>query len=93
MTLGVTSLTPAQVRDVVALLSDAWPGDRYDLLTRNCVHFTAALAAELRVPPPPAWVNAAAGAADGVGRAAVGAAKTVKDAARAAVAWWNGQGK
>jgi hypothetical protein len=91
VTLGITPLTPAEVRAAVAALSDAWPGAGYDLLTRNCVHFTEALAEALRVPPPPGWVNAAAGAADGVGKAAAGAAQAAKEAAAAAKAWWNGK--
>ena len=82
--LGPTSLTPDEVKRVVATLAADWVGGTYDLITRNCVHFTAALAKELGVAEPPAWVNAAAGAADGAARAAAGAARAARDAAKVA---------
>ena len=90
VTLGATPLSPSDVRAVLAALADEWQGATYDLLTRNCVHFTAALAQGLRVDAPPGWVNAAAGAADGAAKAASGAVKAAKDVARAAATWWNG---
>jgi hypothetical protein len=34
--LGVTSLSPARVRSVVAVLQVQWPGDSYDLLGGGC---------------------------------------------------------
>jgi len=55
--LGVTSLSPARVRSVIAVLQAQWPGCEYDLLGKNCNHFCEAFGAMLGVPGPPAWVN------------------------------------
>ncbi len=62
--LGVTALSPARVRSVLAVLQVQWPGDAYDLLARNCNHFCAQLAEQLGVAPPPPWVNRFATNAD-----------------------------
>lgn len=82
--LGPTACGEEEVAAIVERLSAEWSGTSYDLLTRNCVHFTSALAQELGVQQPPAWVNAAAGAADGAARAASTAAKAAASAAKAA---------
>ena len=60
--LGGSELSAADFASVIARLRVAWPGEGYDLCHRNCVHFCAALAAELGVGPVPEWVNAMAGA-------------------------------
>lgn len=57
LALGVTSVTPGQLRRCVEALQDDWPGGSYDLLSRNCNTFCDALCAALGVGPPPAWVN------------------------------------
>jgi deubiquitinase DESI2 len=47
-------------RDVAALLRtfiDAWPGNSYDLLDRNCNAFASDLCVALVGQPIPAWVN------------------------------------
>ena len=63
--LGSSELSAADFAHALGRLRDAWRGERYDLCHRNCVHFCAALAAELGVGPVPEWVNclAHAGAA------------------------------
>lgn len=55
--LGVTSLSPARVRSVVAVLQVQWPGEDYDLLSRNCNHFCEAFGEILGVGAIPGWVN------------------------------------
>ena len=62
--LGVTSLSPARVRSVIAVLQVQWPGAAYDLLARNCNHFCQAFAEMIGVGPAPAWVNRFAHQAD-----------------------------
>lgn len=41
-------------------VSDKFLGDGYNLLTRNCNHFTSALCEELTGRPAPGWLNRAA---------------------------------
>ena len=45
--------SPAEVAELQA----QWPGESYDLLHRNCVHFCDALCVRLGVGPLPGWVN------------------------------------
>ena len=60
----MTSLSPARVRSVVAVLQVQWPGDSYDLLARNCNHFCETFGEMLGVGPVPGWVNRFASNAD-----------------------------
>lgn len=60
--LGVTPLTAPEVREVVVKLRDEWTGEQYDILTRNCCHFSAEFSKELGVDPVPGWVTHLAGA-------------------------------
>jgi len=60
--LGVTPLTAPEVREVVIKLRDEWAGEQYDILTRNCCHFSAEFSQELGVDPVPGWVTHLAGA-------------------------------
>lgn len=60
--LGVTPLTAPEVRDVVIKLREEWRGEQYDILTRNCCHFSAEISRELGVDPVPGWVTHLAGA-------------------------------
>lgn len=62
--LGVTSLSPARVRSVVAVLQVQWAGESYDLLGRNCNHFCETFGEMLGVGPIPGWVNRFATNAD-----------------------------
>ena len=55
--LGSVKLTSREVQSIVARLGSRFPGTAYNLLTCNCNTFSAALADELRVAPPPGWVN------------------------------------
>ena len=79
--LGVTSLSPARVRSVIAVLQVQWPGAAYDLLARNCNHFCQAFAEMIGVGPAPAWVNRFAHQAD----ATVNAVTYARDQTRAVV--------
>ena len=47
-------------------LRQAWHGTTYELLTRNCLHFCDAFAAQLQVPAIPAYLNRMAYGADAV---------------------------
>jgi hypothetical protein len=62
--LGHTPLSEEQVYWVIEEMSQEWPGRSYDLLQRNCTHFTAAFAERLGVGQPPPYIYrlAAAGA-------------------------------
>eukprot|EP00929_Paragymnodinium_shiwhaense_P074168 TRINITY_DN37935_c0_g1_i1.p1 TRINITY_DN37935_c0_g1~~TRINITY_DN37935_c0_g1_i1.p1 ORF type:complete len:332 (+),score=28.17 TRINITY_DN37935_c0_g1_i1:326-1321(+) len=54
--LGYTTLTQGQVKQVLVRLSAEWLGPQYDLLRRNCCHFSDAFARELGVGGAPEWV-------------------------------------
>eukprot|EP00928_Gymnodinium_smaydae_P013930 TRINITY_DN15047_c0_g7_i1.p1 TRINITY_DN15047_c0_g7~~TRINITY_DN15047_c0_g7_i1.p1 ORF type:complete len:340 (-),score=80.84 TRINITY_DN15047_c0_g7_i1:24-1043(-) len=55
--LGRTTCAPEEVIAILDELRRAWRGASYDLLTRNCVHFSIELLKRLRVGEVPTWVN------------------------------------
>jgi hypothetical protein len=57
VTLGCTGLAQDEVFACLRKLEEEWLAGTYDLLRRNCCHFASAVAAELGVSPPPAWVG------------------------------------
>jgi len=59
--LGPSDLSEAEVRSVLANIRSDFPARKYDLLGRNCNHFTEILATRLNVNKSyPSWVNRAA---------------------------------
>eukprot|EP01018_Ginkgo_biloba_P027482 Gb_14693 [translate_table: standard] len=62
--LGHTTLSPSKVNELLAELKTEWPGDSYDLLSKNCNHFCDAFCEKLGVQKLPAWVNRFANAGD-----------------------------
>ncbi|KAL5230077.1 hypothetical protein ABZP36_028853 [Zizania latifolia] len=62
--LGETDCSIATVNRILRELSREWPGDSYDLLSRNCNHFCDVLCERLGVPKLPGWVNRFANAGD-----------------------------
>eukprot|EP00899_Mesostigma_viride_P017779 jgi/Mesvir1/26001/Mv17946-RA.1 len=64
ITLGVTAVSTAKVREIIKELSQEWQGNTYDLFGRNCNHFCEAFCQRLGVGPLPAWVNRLANGAD-----------------------------
>jgi hypothetical protein len=61
--MGTISLTSKEVLDIISELSEQWPGNHYDLLTRNCCHFADKLCGRFGLGPIPDWVTHLAGAA------------------------------
>lgn len=89
--LGQTRLAPDEVAALVRRLRDEWPGNGYDLLRRNCCHFCGALARELGVEQPPAWLNRLANAGEVTATAAAEAAAVARSAmAEASRLGWQG---
>ncbi|KAK9063186.1 hypothetical protein SSX86_017056 [Deinandra increscens subsp. villosa] len=62
--LGKTNLTISKVNQMLRELSREWPGDCYDLLSKNCNHFCNEFCDRLGVPELPGWVNRFANAGD-----------------------------
>ncbi|OAY85223.1 DeSI-like protein [Ananas comosus] len=62
--LGNTSCSIFTVNQILRELSREWPGNSYDLLSRNCNHFCDAFCERLDVPKLPGWVNRFANAGD-----------------------------
>ncbi|XP_020517129.1 desumoylating isopeptidase 2 isoform X2 [Amborella trichopoda] len=62
--LGETGFSISKVNQILRELSREWPGNSYDLLSRNCNHFCDQLCERLGVPKLPAWVNRFANAGD-----------------------------
>ncbi|KAK9457471.1 PPPDE putative peptidase domain-containing protein [Dipodascopsis uninucleata] len=56
---GNTSYSPAEVRAIVNELSLVYLGTNYNLLYKNCNHFTDSLLIRLTNKPAPAWLNRA----------------------------------
>lgn len=55
--VGTTDLTRAEVRALMAELAADFPGDAYNLVSRNCNHFCDAACRRLVRARIPRWVN------------------------------------
>ncbi|KAI7897187.1 PPPDE putative peptidase domain-containing protein [Mucor mucedo] len=58
--MGYTELTQKQVDKVLQDISKEYVGTSYNLLTRNCNHFSEELCKSLTGKTAPGWVNRAA---------------------------------
>ncbi|KAI9268794.1 PPPDE putative peptidase domain-containing protein [Sporodiniella umbellata] len=58
--LGQTRLTDKEIQELLVRLSDEFSGPSYNLLTRNCNHFTEELSYALTRRSIPFWINRAA---------------------------------
>jgi hypothetical protein len=58
--MGVTGLTEKQLEELLVELSDEFTGPSYNLLTRNCNHFTEEFVLRLNNKAIPTWINRAA---------------------------------
>mmetsp|Transcript_124416 Transcript_124416/g.387353 ORF Transcript_124416/g.387353 Transcript_124416/m.387353 type:complete len:244 (+) Transcript_124416:115-846(+) len=78
--LGDTSLSQLQVERMLLELADSWRGVHYDVLRRNCTHFSEELCQKLGVGPVPAWVGniALAGRTVDIGIQRVASFRSVK---------------
>lgn len=66
--LGPTPLSEAEVGHVLDELVSSWKGRDYNLISKNCCHFSEELCRRLRVAKPvPAWVNKLARAGERLG--------------------------
>jgi hypothetical protein len=57
---GVTFATPAEIETIIRSTSEDFPGQSYNLLTKNCNHFTQTLCERLTGRRGPIWLNRAA---------------------------------
>lgn len=62
--LGKTDRSTSKVNQLLRELSREWPGESYDLLSKNCNHFCDELCERVGVPKLPGWVNRFANAGD-----------------------------
>ncbi|KIW06729.1 uncharacterized protein PV09_02423 [Verruconis gallopava] len=58
---GFTLCSPSELENVIREASDVFQGTSYNLLTKNCNHFTSYLCEKLTGRPAPKWLNRAAG--------------------------------
>ncbi|CEP16540.1 hypothetical protein [Parasitella parasitica] len=58
--MGATTLSAKEIEELLLQLSDEFTGSSYNLLTRNCNHFTEELVMKLTQKTIPAWINRAA---------------------------------
>ncbi|BFZ54393.1 hypothetical protein PYCC9005_001428 [Savitreella phatthalungensis] len=63
LAVGVCRLSMQEIGDVLDQMRHEYTGTSYDLLTRNCNHFSADLAERLCGADVPAWLNRIAGMA------------------------------
>ncbi|KAI1494361.1 PPPDE putative peptidase domain-containing protein [Biscogniauxia mediterranea] len=57
---GFTFATQAEIDTIIRRTSDEFHGTAYNLLTKNCNHFTSYLCQKLTGRPGPGWLNRAA---------------------------------
>jgi len=55
--LGYTPCSPHEVVATIGALRESWPGVSYNLLRRNCAHFSMKLVQSLKVTEFPEWVT------------------------------------
>ena len=58
---GISFLPPAEIDAIVQRTAAKFMGREYDLLSKNCNHFTSELCFELTGRRAPGWLNRAAG--------------------------------
>lgn len=66
LSMGYTTLSQMQVQQLIKDMKWAWRGCTYNLLTRNCHHFSDTFCQRLGVMGVPAWVNTLATSGAGV---------------------------
>lgn len=59
--MGQTQLSRREVDALLGRFSQAWPATSYNLLRRNCCHFSDELSRQLGTGPIPSWVTSLAG--------------------------------
>lgn len=57
---GFTIRPPSEIDAIIKEASEVFQGTSYNILTRNCNHFTSYLLEKLTSRPGPAWLNRAA---------------------------------
>ncbi|KAJ1257549.1 hypothetical protein BS78_10G004600 [Paspalum vaginatum] len=62
--LGKTNCCILKVNQILRELSWEWPGQSYELLSRNCNHFCNTFCEKLEVSKLPGWINRFANAGD-----------------------------
>ncbi|KAK4553175.1 hypothetical protein LTR86_009705 [Recurvomyces mirabilis] len=58
---GISFLPALEIDSIIHQVSEEFLGEKYNLLTNNCNHFTSTLCSRLTGKPAPGWVNRAAG--------------------------------
>lgn len=58
--MGTTDLTEKEIEELLLTLSDEFTGTSYNLLSRNCNHFTEEFVKRLNDKTVPYWINRAA---------------------------------
>ncbi|KAK3671195.1 hypothetical protein LTR78_008996 [Recurvomyces mirabilis] len=58
---GISFLPIHEIDSIIHRVSEEFLGEKYNLLTNNCNHFTSTLCSRLTGKPAPGWVNRAAG--------------------------------
>jgi hypothetical protein len=77
--MGLTVRTPQELEQIILKLASEWPGDDYNLIHHNCLHFCNALCDELGVGKIPGWVDRLARTAAGIDKTR----NSIKDTTRA----------
>lgn len=57
LSMGYTSLSPREVAQLLDEMRLEWKGKKYNVLSKNCHHFSDAFCAELGVAKLPSWIN------------------------------------
>ncbi|KAK4711568.1 hypothetical protein R3W88_006081 [Solanum pinnatisectum] len=78
--LGRTECSAHKVNQILKDLRDAWPGNKYNMVSRNSKHFCDEFLEKLGVPKLPNWANRFANIGD-VAKEAAGTVVKAKDKA------------
>eukprot|EP00033_Pygsuia_biforma_P002487 GCRY01002757.1.p1 GENE.GCRY01002757.1~~GCRY01002757.1.p1 ORF type:complete len:282 (+),score=23.18 GCRY01002757.1:249-1094(+) len=62
--LGETTLSNREIDKLIRTLDTEWTGVSYNIMSRNCNHFTSSFAQALGASPLPSWVNRLASVGD-----------------------------
>merc|ERR1719352_231569 len=79
--MGILRTTTSDLARRLSKLRREWKACDYDVLSRNCNHFSFAACAALEVKSPPEWLNELAGKANAAAEAIDGVLQPLHDAA------------
>jgi len=88
--LGDIQLSKKDVERILEQMAQQWQGCQYDMLRRNCCHFTVELGKKLGAKELPRWISSLAGVGANIHDAVVGAQSRLSGAKRKGIEAFGG---